>query len=278
MSDTETGLTIGDLADRTGVAPATLRMWETRHGFPVPQRLESGHRRYSEADVTAVCAVARLRDDGVRLEHAIARVRDTDAPGSPSIYAVLRRKHPELGVHRLRKSTLLAMSWAMEDEFLAKASRSRVYGAFQRAEFFERAEQRWTEISRTSDTTVFADFGHSDPEASPRRVDLAPDAPLRREWAVVCDSAELPVVLTAWELPGQDATPDRARLFESMWTVKPAAVRDAARVCASVAAAGGIPDAAGAVGTAYAEASGPDLDAVTALFNRVVAYVDRING
>ena len=31
-------LTIGDLADRTGVPPATLRSWEARHGFPVPVR------------------------------------------------------------------------------------------------------------------------------------------------------------------------------------------------------------------------------------------------
>ena len=41
-------LTIGDLAERTGVSTGTLRMWETRYGFPVPQRRASGHRRYDE--------------------------------------------------------------------------------------------------------------------------------------------------------------------------------------------------------------------------------------
>ncbi len=44
-------LTIGALAERTGMQPATLRMWEQRHGFPRAQRLPSGHRRYPVAEV-----------------------------------------------------------------------------------------------------------------------------------------------------------------------------------------------------------------------------------
>ena len=40
-------------------------------------------------------------------------------------------------------------------------------------------------------------------------VTLPADAPMRREWAVVCDAPDLPVVLTAWELPGQNDVPDR---------------------------------------------------------------------
>ena len=44
------GLAIRDLVARTGVEQGTLRMWERRHGFPVPERLASGHRRYSERD------------------------------------------------------------------------------------------------------------------------------------------------------------------------------------------------------------------------------------
>ena len=43
-------LTIGELAERTGLSPTTLRMWEQRHGFPTPVRLPSGHRRYEESD------------------------------------------------------------------------------------------------------------------------------------------------------------------------------------------------------------------------------------
>ena len=272
MSSEATELTIGDLAERTGVSAATVRMWEQRHGFPVPQRLSSGHRRYSVDDAEAVQAVARLRDGGVRLDLAIARVGSDREPAAPSVYAVLRRRHAGLGVHRLRKSTLLALSWAIEDEFCAKAHKAEMWGSFQKQQYYEAAHKRWADIASTSaQTTVFADFEQSDTSSTPRKVSLPADAPMRREWAVVCDSEELPVVLTAWELPGQTGVPDLQRVFESVWTVDGAAVRDAARVCATVAATHGVGDGP----QERSPASTPDLAATTALFNRMVGYVDR---
>jgi len=63
------GLTIGDFAPRTGLTPASIRGRETRYGFPAPQRLDSGHRRY---DVALIRQVLRRKDAGVRLETAIA--------------------------------------------------------------------------------------------------------------------------------------------------------------------------------------------------------------
>ncbi len=274
---TQPTLTIGELADRSGLSPATLRVWESRHGFPVPHRLESGHRRYTEADVEAIQAVVRHRDAGTRLELAIIRAMVEAEPTSPSVYATLRRRYPALGVHRLQKSTLMALSWAIEDEFCSKADRATVYGSFQDEQFFRQAEPRWREISRVSAaTTVFAAFEQSDFEASPVRVSLPADAPLVREWAVVCDAQDLPVVLTAWELPGQDDVEDRHRLYESIWSADGAAVHDAARVCATVARDAGapieVPEAVPYGGTTVA-----DLTSVTALFNRMVAYVDRLS-
>ena len=278
------GCTIGDLAERTGLSTATLRMWEERHGFPVPERLESGHRRYSEADAEAVRAVLRQKDAGTRLQLAIAQQMADAAPAAPSVYAFLRRRHPALGVHRLKKSTLLALSWAIEDEFCSKASEALVYGSFQREQYYRSAQPRWTEIARVSaGVTALADFAVSDPERAPAEVALPADAPMRREWAVVCDAADLPVVLTAWELPGQDDVPDRHRLFESMWAVDRAAVHDAARVCAAVATRADATWSSSPAGMAATAASAqhvaglsPDAAAMSALFNRMVAYVDRI--
>ena len=213
-------LSIGDLADRTGLSTATLRMWESRHGFPVPRRLESGHRRYVEADVEAIRSVVRHKDAGTRLEIAIAQAMADAEPAAPSVYAFLRRRHPQLGVHRLKKSTLLALSWAIEDEFCSKADRATIYGSFQKERYFRAAQPRWTELARVSaGATVFADFAQPDPSASPVQVALPDDAPMLREWTVVCDAHDLPVALTAWELPGQSDVPDSQRLFESMWTV-----------------------------------------------------------
>ncbi len=48
-------LSIGALSRATGIAVETLRTWESRYGFPSPERKPSGHRVYP------VSAVARLR-------------------------------------------------------------------------------------------------------------------------------------------------------------------------------------------------------------------------
>lgn len=274
-------LTIGQFADRTGVAVATLRMWEQRHQFPMPDRLASGHRRYREADVRAVQEVVRRRDAGTRLdvaiEEAIVAASERARPSAPSVYAELRRRHPYLAAHRLKKSTMLALSWAIEDEFCARADRAELFGIFQRASNYAAARPRWEELDRVSGSTfVFADFEAVTSDGGPVRIPLAQDSPMRREWAVVCDSTELPAALTGWELPGQEGAPDRERIFESLWTVEPAAVRDAARVCAQVALDAGAESAAPVVSrlASRAGAGVSDLASVTTMFNRVVAYVD----
>lgn len=278
---TAASLTIGDLADRTGLSPAVLRMWETRHGFPEPTRLASGHRRYTEEDVELVRRVLRRKDAGIRLEVAIAEASATRAPDSPSIFAELRRRHPQLATHRLRKSTLIALSWAIEDECCAVADRPILFGAFQRGDFYRPSAPRWTELSRVARSAiVFADDweGTAADAEGPIRARLDDAAPMRREWAVVCDAFDSTACLSAWELPGQTDVPDRQRIFEAVWTVDPVAVRDAARVAASVAASAGVL----AAQPLLYELADPPPDrvttptGVTALFNRVVAYVDRL--
>jgi methanogenic corrinoid protein MtbC1 len=56
-------LAIGALSRATGIPVETLRTWESRYGFPVPERRPSGHRVY------ALGAVPRLR----RIAEALAR-------------------------------------------------------------------------------------------------------------------------------------------------------------------------------------------------------------
>lgn len=283
-SRTAGSLTIGDVSDRTGVSPATLRMWEIRHGFPKPQRRGSGHRRYSLADVETILDVLRRRNGGTRLDVAIdqaVRAAQAEAvPESPSVFAELRAKHANLATHRMRKRTLLALSWAIEDEFCARAERSYLFGGFQKQEYYEAAEARWHELARVSQAAYVFTAVEGDDPPEPSGLTVVPlpdDAPLRREWAVVCDAPKVAVALSAWELPGQGALPDHQRVFESTWTLDPVAVRDAARVCAQVAASAGAPSA---TPTLYALAEDPPLTtfdpaAATAMFNRVVAYVDR---
>ena len=277
-------LTIGDLAQRTGLTPATLRVWESRHGFPRPRRRDSGHRRYDEHDVELVTQVLRRRDSGMRLEVAIAGVALADAatgtpPGAPSVYAAMRHLHPNLQPQRLKKSTLVAVSWAIEDECCSRAEQPMIFGGFQKEHFYRAAQERWTELARIARSTmVFAAFSpQPDPVDRTTMVDLPQDAPMRREWAVVCDAPDYPAMLTAWELPGQSTVPDRLRLFEAIWTVQPGAVRDAARACTQTAHQLGHPQAAPLL---YELADNPApppaaLLQATSLLNRVVAYIDR---
>jgi DICT domain-containing protein len=258
-------------------------MWETRHGFPRAERRASGHRRYTENDVELVRQVIRRRESGVRLEVAIAEVAMAQAaighpPGAPSVYAVLRRTHPALQPQRLTKSTLIALSWAIEDECCTRAERPVIFGGFQHERYFRASQERWGDLARIARSTmVFGDFGKAAaPPDGITLVHLPQDAPMQREWAVVCDAADYPAMLSAWELPGQSVVPERQRLFEAIWTVEPAAVRDAARACAQVALQLGYPESAPLL---YELADNPppppvELLRATALLNRVVAYVD----
>jgi methylmalonyl-CoA mutase cobalamin-binding subunit len=51
-------LTIGAVARATGLSPDTLRVWQRRYGFPVPERKASGHRLYCPADVRRLRRIA----------------------------------------------------------------------------------------------------------------------------------------------------------------------------------------------------------------------------
>lgn len=275
----QSDLTIGELARRTGLTPPVIRMWETRHGFPVPHRLPSGHRRYAEDDVERILHVLRRRDAGIRLDVAIAEAAATTPPETPSVFAELRRRHPHLPVHRLRKSTLLALSWAIEDECAARAQRAVLFGSFQRERYWRGSIPRWRELSRITRAAVAIAEFDSPAQSGSRvvRVHVDDDHPMRREWAVVCDAPEAPAVLTAWELPGQTEVKDRDRLFEGIWTVEPQAVREAARVCAQVTQASG-QEIGGRLLYELADDPPGRVDPIAAslLLNRVVAYIDRL--
>ncbi|MGE0169693.1 MAG: DICT sensory domain-containing protein [Nocardioides sp.] len=277
----EPNLRIGDLARRTGLTPELLRTWESRHGFPRPQRLESGHRRYTEADVAMIKGVLHRRDAGTRLEVAIAEVTGATRIPVHSVYAELRRAHPRLEPHRLKKSTLLALTWAIEDECCARAQRATIFGAFQEEQYYRKAQPRWNELARVGHATLaMADFtSEQGDDERPVRVQLADDSPMRREWVVVCDAPDLPAVLAAWEIPGQQTVPDGDRLFESVWTIDPQAVRHAARVCAHVAQAAGVAEASTLIEELAGEPEPLSSDPADAasLFGRVVAYVDRLS-
>ncbi len=60
------GWAMGAVARRTGLGEHTLRAWERRFGFPRPQRLASGHRRYPDDQVVRLLLIARALAHGCR--------------------------------------------------------------------------------------------------------------------------------------------------------------------------------------------------------------------
>src|SRR3954452_7965817 len=71
-------------AELSGVSRERLRTWERRFGFPVPERVQGGRRRYRRDDVGRVVAVRRAAEDGTPLAVAIARAAVADVPAPPA--------------------------------------------------------------------------------------------------------------------------------------------------------------------------------------------------
>lgn len=59
-------ISIGALSRATGIAIETLRTWERRYGYPVPQRKPSGHRVYPVDSIPRLRRVAQALARGLR--------------------------------------------------------------------------------------------------------------------------------------------------------------------------------------------------------------------
>jgi MerR family transcriptional regulator, light-induced transcriptional regulator len=57
---------IASVANETGIAKEVLRKWESRYGFPSPQRDAAGNRVYLESDVERIKLIKNLLDHGMR--------------------------------------------------------------------------------------------------------------------------------------------------------------------------------------------------------------------
>jgi DICT domain-containing protein len=284
VTDPPDGLSIGELARRTEVPAATLRSWEERYGFPRPNRLAGGHRRYDQADIGLIEAVIRLRAAGMSLHAAIGQATSASGQPEPSVFAGLRRRHPGLIPQVLRKATLLALTRAIEDECCARAERPVLFAAFQQRRFFLQSQQRWNELARTARVVaVFADFGEPAaanrpaPGPAPVRVPLPADAPARREWTLVCDSPDYPACVTGWEFPGQSQATDASRRFEVIWSVDPQVVRDAAVICAQLARSAhpGLDPLLDALPSEPPAPASADLRRAAGLLTRMTSYLDQ---
>lgn len=83
MTDHDSVLSIGDLAEAAGVSPPTIRYYEEIKLIPPARRSAAGHRHYTREDVDRLTFIRRCRDfgfgiDQIRLLSSLALSPDRD--------------------------------------------------------------------------------------------------------------------------------------------------------------------------------------------------------
>ncbi len=269
-------LTTAQLAAHAGVPAGTLRMWEARHGFPQPTRTPGGRRRYCERDAERVRFVLRLREQGLSLPAAIERSRAAErAPAS--IFAGLRLRRPDLAPRTMPKRALLRLTWAIEDEYCARAYPGLLIASFQRARFYRRSETRWRELARTAELAIaMADFRRlREPRDGPVEVPVPRAEPLAREWTLIVAAPGAQACLAGWEHPATRERLDAERRFEVLWSFEPAVVQAAVAIAAERirVLAPSLADRLPAQSDEPIAPDAPELRFAASLANRVVGYL-----
>jgi DICT domain-containing protein len=270
---------IKDVAEQTGLAAGTIRMWEQRYGFPEPARTPAGYRVYTAQDVQTLRRVVALRGRGLSVPAALERARAMqDVTDRPSLFGALASSDAPVRPQRLHRATMLALSQAIEDEALARAAGPIVVASFQSEANYRGVEHRYRRLARIADAVaVFARFPglRLDGDDEPVEIPVEPADALGDEWAVVVDAPGFSACLVGWETP---TSPAGARVFEALWTLDPVVVRRAVQVGAQLAGRsspylGRRVEALLVDRPLAVEAPAPGL---TALTNRVVGYLDAV--
>ena len=229
----------GRRADRAG-APARSACGSSATASPSPRRTASGYRALRPPTTSRPCAArAPTASAGSPCApRSSARARRGGASDHPSIYAAVAATDHGARPQVLRKSTLIALSRAIEHELLARARRAgRASAPSSASASTARVEPRYRRLARDADAaTVFADFAAAAPAAgAPVEVPIAEGDALGNEWAVDRRRARLrrvPAGLGAARRDRARRPDDGDRRFEAIWTIDPRATRRAAQAAA----------------------------------------------
>lgn len=152
--------TIAAVSSQTGIAKEVLRKWETRYGFPVPVRDDTGNRLYTAAQANRLRLIKKLIDDGMRPGQVVpldesalaallaqAQSKAVDAPGPEApgeVVAWLRSRDPALLRERL-EAKLVRLGLARFVCELMPAMNHQVGEAWASAEIAVRDEHLYAE-------------------------------------------------------------------------------------------------------------------------------------
>ncbi|MGE0827022.1 MAG: MerR family transcriptional regulator, partial [Candidatus Binatia bacterium] len=119
--DSQALLSIGALSRATGIPIETLRTWERRYGFPVPERKPSGHRVYPVSSVERLRRIAAALARGHRASEAVSA---SDASLAALLEATPGSNGPELAPaekEAVQPATLLQSVQHFDNERLTRS-------------------------------------------------------------------------------------------------------------------------------------------------------------
>jgi MerR family copper efflux transcriptional regulator len=88
MKSSEAAMSIGEIAQRFGLATHVLRHWESM-GLLTPARVTASRRRYGPADLYRVAVILRAKEAGFGLED----IREMFAAQDPAGRTTILRRH-----------------------------------------------------------------------------------------------------------------------------------------------------------------------------------------
>lgn len=98
-------MTVGKLAESTGVNIETVRFYEREGLLPKPERSAGGHRLYGDGDVARLRFIQKAKEVGFTLKeiHDLLFLRDSDLATCGDVSELAKRKLDEIS----RKITML---------------------------------------------------------------------------------------------------------------------------------------------------------------------------
>ncbi|NJM70990.1 MAG: GAF domain-containing protein [Scytonema sp. RU_4_4] len=132
---------------------------------------------------------------------------------------ILPHLHPKVYF----KTSLTALSHAMEDLILAGTDKSLVIANFQQERFYRQESRRYQRIAQRTDQVYVLAAPESDFVAASTpyaTIPLDPDDSLAQEWHLIIIGQKYATCIVALEFasPVDVASPDQARQFKGIWT------------------------------------------------------------
>jgi signal transduction histidine kinase/DICT domain-containing protein len=151
-----------------------------------------------------------------------------------SVLTELLGQHPELRPHLYFKSSLTALSRAMEDLVLAGSDRPLVVATFQEERLYRQEAHRYQRIASHSDRVyVLAVMDEKPPATDYTLVPIKPTDHLAQQWNLVVIGAQSAACLICQERQGEWVESNRlesSQRFDGVWTFDRQVALDAAQI------------------------------------------------